>query len=560
MLRFGTFELDEQAGELRRNGALVRLPPQPFQVLTLLARNSGEVIDRDRLRREVWGETTVDFDRSLNVCIAQIRTALNDDAESPRFIQTLPRRGYRFVAPVQGPEAPKSPRRWAVVAAAIVVAAGLLAVAGYRFLRPTDRTMRLAVLPFEGADGPQVDGLFDELLTRLGGIQTERLRVIGRRSAAAFRNARQPLREIGERLNVAYVVEATVRTEPTGLRVAARLAAAADDSVLWSATFVQDGDPARFEEDVVARVSAAVLEKLFPGATPTEPAEAVCRDGWEAYRTGRLLANAGTIAGLEKSIPHFEQASCAASRAALADTLTRLARSGQRFRGAWDRARAILPPDADLARGNIAFWHDWDWTAADQAFQSALRRGPSDPDAHHDYAWLLVALGRRAEGIAALHRSIALDPLSARVNIDAGWLYLQAGRFREAASQARRALELDPKMNEARGCLARSLVYAGDSRGALDVLREEAPDRVKAVEGLPPDEAIRTLWRSAAPSDPYQRAWRLAWIGERSHALAALEEALGVRASMMPLVGVDPAFAVIRDDPRFRAIVKAMKL
>jgi tetratricopeptide (TPR) repeat protein len=344
------------------------------------------------------------------------------------------------------------------------------------------------------------------------------------------------------------------------LRVAARLAAAADDSVLWSGTFVQDGDPAKFEEEVVARVSAAVLEKLFPGATPTEPAEARCRDGWEAYRTGRLLANAGTIAGLEKSIPHFEQSSCAASRVGLADTLTRLARSGQRFRGAWDRARAIIPPDADLARGNIAFWHDWDWTAADRAFQSALRRRPSDPDAHHDYAWLLVALGRRAEGIAALQRSIALDPLSARVNIDAGWLYLQAGRFREAAAQARRALELDPKLNEARACLARALVYAGDSRGALDVLREEAPDRVKAVEGLPPDEAIRTLWRSAAPSDPYQRAWRLAWIGERDQALAALEEALSERASMMPLVAVDPAFAAIRNDPRFGAIVKTMKL
>src|SRR5690349_24450971 len=111
MLRFGIFEVDEHAGELRRNGTLVRLPPQPFQVLLLLARNPGEVIGRDRLRREIWGDTIVDFDRSLNVCIAQIRTALHDDAESPRFIQTLPRRGYRFVAPVHGEEVAK-PRRW----------------------------------------------------------------------------------------------------------------------------------------------------------------------------------------------------------------------------------------------------------------------------------------------------------------------------------------------------------------------------------------------------------------------------------------------------------------
>lgn len=553
MLRFGTFELDDRAGELRRNGALIRLSPQPFQVLTILARNSGEVIDRDRLRREVWGETTVDFDRSLNVCIAQIRTALNDDAESPRFIQTLPRRGYRFVAPVQGEESPKpiprpSPRRPAAMAVVAVVALAGLAFGAYRWTRPADRTLRLAVLPFEGVESAQVDGLFDELLTRLGGIQPDRLQVLGRRSVVAARS-------LGRPLDVAYTVETSARP---GLRVSARLVRTSDDSVLWSGTFVQDGEPAPFEEDVVARISAAVLEKLFPGAAPAPAGESACRDGWESYRAGRLLANAGTIASLEKSVPHFEQARCAAARVALADTHIRLARAGRR--DAWERARAVLPPDADLARGNIAFWRDWDWKTAERSFQSALRRHPSDPDAHHDYAWLLVALGRRTEGLASLQRAIALDPLSARVNIDAGWLYLQAGRFREAASQARRALELDPSMNEARGCLTRALVYAGDERAALDVIREESPERARAVEALPPAEAIRTLWRNATPSDPYQRAWRLAWIGERDQAIAALQDALRGRSSMMPLVAVDPAFGPLRDDPRFREIVKSMRL
>src|SRR6185436_14013874 len=157
-------------------------------------------------------------------------------------------------------------------------------------------------------------------------------------------------------------------------------------------------------------------------------------------------------------------------------------------------------PGADLARGNLAFWRDWNWKAAEESFQTALRHRPGDPDAHHDYAWLLVARGRRAEGLASLQRAIALDPLSARVNIDAGWLYLQAGRFYEAAVQARRALELDPSMDEARACLARALVYGGDPQAALDVLREESPERVRAVGGLAPAEAIRELWRNATPS------------------------------------------------------------
>ena len=348
--------------------------------------------------------------------------------------------------------------------------------------------------------------------------------MIGRRSAWRFRSAHLPLHEIGARLNVAYIVEGTARQDAGGLRLAARLVHTGDDAVLWSATFTQDSDPARFEEDTVARISAAVLDRLFPGATPASAPETACRDGWEAYRTGRLLAASGTLAGLEKSTPRFEEAGCPAARLALADTWIRLARAGRRED--WDRARAALTPAADLARANLAFWRDWDWKTAEASYQAALRRHPGDPDAHHDYAWLLVARGRRAEGLASLQRAIALDPLSARVNIDAGWLYLQAGRFREAAAQARRALELDPSMNEARACLARALVYAGDPRAALGVLREESPDRVRAVDGLPPAEAIRTLWRNSTPSDPYQRAWRLAWIGERDQALAALENAL----------------------------------
>jgi DNA-binding winged helix-turn-helix (wHTH) protein/TolB-like protein/thioredoxin-like negative regulator of GroEL len=580
MLRFGIFELDEDAGELRRNGVIVRLPPQPFQVLRILVRNSGQVVDRDRLRREIWGETSVDFDRSLNVCVAQVRTALNDDAESPRFIQTLPRRGYRFLASVeQGvqseppPPAATSSKKFPYVRAAVVGLVVVLALAaGYRIERPVDRTVRLAVLPFEtvglsSGDTPQIDGLFDELLTRLGGVETSRLRVIGRRSVAVFRGGRKPLREIGALLHVEYAIEATVRQEPAGLRLAVRLAHTGNEGVLWSDTFAQDGDPAAFEEAVVARVSAAVLQKLFPGAQPPSAREEFCRDGWEAYRTGRLLANAGTRAALEKSVAFFEQASCGPGRVALADALVRLARMGSRRDDLWERARAAArnAPGAQLAIGNVAFWRDWDWKTAERAFQSALRLNPSDPDANHDYAWLLVALGRRSEGLASLQRAIALDPLSARINMDAGWLFLQAGRFREAAAQARRALELDPRMAEARACLSRALVYAGDDRAALDTLRDEvSPEQMRAVAGLPPREAIRALWQNAlrdhSDMEPYQRAWRLAWLGATGEALGNLEAAFRAHSSMMPMVAADPAFAAIRGTDRFQRIVHDMGL
>jgi DNA-binding winged helix-turn-helix (wHTH) protein/TolB-like protein/Flp pilus assembly protein TadD len=580
VLRFGIFELDNAAGELRRNGSLVRLPPQPFQVLQLLARNSGEVVDRDRIRREVWGETAVDFDRSLNVCIAQIRAALNDDADNPRFVQTLPRRGYRFLATLERPDAPAplgtghQSRRWMRVALAAGLAVVAAAAAGYRLSRPSEQAIRIAVLPFEiignsGEDNAQIEGLFDELLTRLSGVQPDRLRVIGRRSVARFRNSRQPLREIGERLNVRYAVEATVRMEGPQLRVTMRLAQADNETVLWSETFSQDADARAFEEDFVARVSAAVLSKLFPDAPPLLARESGCGQGWEAYRTGRLLANRGTIAGLEKSLSFFEQANCEASRVALADTLSRLARIRPRQPELWERvrsaARGVDAPAVHVSLGNVAFWRDWNWKTAEREFQAALRGNPSDPDAHHDFAWLLMALGRREEALASLQRAIALDPLAARIHMDSGWLLLQGGRYREAAAEARRALDLNPELKEARGCVYRALLYAGDYRGALEAIRGLASEEeMRAVAALPPAEAVRVLFRSSIRAkgtmDPYQRAWRLAWLGLREEALAEVEEAFRTRSSMMPLVAVDPAFASIRSEARFQKITRDMGL
>jgi DNA-binding winged helix-turn-helix (wHTH) protein/TolB-like protein/Tfp pilus assembly protein PilF len=584
LLRFGIFELDPAAGELRRNGSLVRLPPQPFRVLQLLVQNPGEVIDRNRIRAEVWGDTAVDFDRSLNVCIAQIRTALNDDAESLRFIQTLPRRGYRFLPSIE-PPAPVSPlavvpaKPWRPIALAIAaLAIAGASIAAYRYTHAAPSTVRIAVLPFDivglhpSAGNAQVEGIFDELLTRLGGVQPARLQVIGRRSVDRFREDHVPLREIGRRLDAGYAVEATVRIEGSSLRLAVRLADTAKDAVLWSETFSQEGEAPAFEENVVARVSAAVLASLFPNATPGLR-EAGCRQGWDAYRDGRLLANQGTIASMEKSLALFEQAGCAPARAARAETLIRLVRAQSRRTGAWEPARSAArqaiqqdpnSSSAHLSLANIALWHDWDWKTAEREFQEALRRNPSDSDAHHDFAWLLLALGRRTEGLASLQRALALDPLSAHVNMDAGWLMLQAGRFPEAAAHARRTLQLAPELKEAYACISRALLFAGDERGALEAFRPLlSEEQIRAVAPLPPGEALRTLFRVATARetmDPYQRAWRLAWVGARDEALAQLDAAFRDRSQMMAMVAVDPGFASLRADARFQRIVHAMGL
>jgi DNA-binding winged helix-turn-helix (wHTH) protein/TolB-like protein/Flp pilus assembly protein TadD len=586
-LRFGIFEIDGAIGELRRNGSVVRLQPQPFKVLLLLARNPGELVDRDWLRREIWGGTTGDFDRSLNVSIAQIRSALNDDPENPRFIQTVPRRGYRFLATVEpvrtavraeAPEvealtvrrAPRHGRWWilpCLVGGALILSTVAVALA-HRIAHRND-AMRLAVMPFDtiGLDREadlQVEGIFDELLTALAGVQPDRLAIIGRRSVMRYRGESGSLREIGERLNVRYAIEGTCRRDGGRLLVAVRLAKTDDDALLWSEQFELAEDPAAFEERVVARVSAVVLQKLFPGAASALP-ESGCRDGWESYRMGRMLADQGRLASMEKSVGFFAQSDCLAARGALADTLIRLARLEPRHPEYWQRARdaahGIDTAPGHLALGNIALWRDWDWKGAEQEFQAALRRNPSNPDAHHDLAWLLAALGRRSEAVAALDRALALDPLSGRSHMDAAWILLQAGRFERAAAEARKALELEPQILEAYACIARALLYAGDDRAALEAIRPTLSEEEKqAIAGLPPGEALRQILVASPGLDPYQRALRLASAGKGEEAITALEEAFRSRSLMMPLAAVDPGFLRMRSDARFQKIVKGLGL
>lgn len=577
--RFGTFELDETASELRRNGSQIHLPPQPFQILAILLRNAGEIVDRNRLRQEVWGGTTVDFDRSLNVAIAQIRSALNDNAESPRFIQTVPKKGYRFIAEVSGNavllQATPPRKRSTLLTAAAILAVLALAVAATRISRPGTGVVRIAVLPFDTASLPpalaaESDGLFDDLLTRLGGVEPDRLQVIGRRTVLYLnQHGGGSLHDIGKQLNVTYAIESSARPEGATLRIASRLVRTADETVVWSATLSSEDSPER----LTGRVTAGVLRTLFPNSVPPS-LEPACQNGWEALQTARLLAKNGTIAGLQRSLDYFRKASCAPANAELAEAQIRLARSGVANPAVWQEARSAaesaLRSDATLvaahlALGNVAFWHDWNWDAARREFREALRRNPSDPDAHHDMAWLQVALGQRADARVSIETALTIDPLSARTRMDSAWLLLQTGQFRDAAAAARRTLELDPAMKEAMACLSRAMLYAGDLRGAIDALSPILSKPLAAeIAALPPAEAMRRVvaWplEQNILHDSYEQAWRLAWLGSSEHAIAALEDAFKSRNMMMPLIAVDPAFRSLREDGRFRKLVVELDL
>src|SRR5215469_2841333 len=369
--KFGIFEFDESAGELRRNGVLVHLAPQPFQILKLLIDNAGEIVHRDRIRREIWNGTTVDFDRSLNVAVAQIRFVLNDDAANPRFVQTIPRRGYRFLAKLEcgppvgatAPEAARIPVRFRRVGWAIgfgFVVAAMLAAGGFRYWHRSAGPVRIAVLPFyaaelEPADAVWSEGVFDDFLTTLGGTQPQRIEVIGRGSVSHISTG-QPgsLREVSKQLKVNYILESSVRREGGSLHLGARLVDSGTEAVRWSANFVQDDSTPAFAETVVARVSAGVLTTLFPSASTAIKVN-ICRDGEDSYQTGRILVNRGGLMDLEKSLLFFQKAPCPQAAAEKAEVLVRLARLN-RASGDWDAARvaarAALGSNAGLTRAH----------------------------------------------------------------------------------------------------------------------------------------------------------------------------------------------------------------
>lgn len=559
LYRFGNFDLDSKNGKLYKSGVLVRLPPQPLGVLQLLVENAGELVTRDQIQRQIWGDHTfVDFDRNLNVCMAQIRAALSDDAEAPRFIRTAPKRGYTFLPPVERVSngepvalpASRPIRKWWMLAILILCAAGTAAYLAARRASSDVLPGRimLAVLPFENASGPEqeplVNGLTEELISHLGSIHSGRLGVIARSSVMRFKDTRRSLADVASELNIQYAVEGTVRRSGARVRVTARLVKVSDQGVVWTEAYEEeDSNAFRMEQDAAARITAAVTQRLFPkSAEQQAPFHAIDHDAYEAYRTGRSLQFQGARAALERSIAQFEEAirvdpRYAEAYAALADACVSIARAGGPAKVMFPRAASAAGKALELdessaeahnALANVRFWFDWNWAEAEHHFTRSLATNPSYAPAHHDYAWYLVAMGRTEEGLTSLRRAIALDPLSVRVNIDAGWLLMQAHRYDQAIVQAKRALELDPGLEEANFCMKRARQY-----------QHKEADSVLQSGG----------------SNPYAMAVYYASAGDKTHAMESLEQAVETRSLMMPLLKVDPAFTSLHGEAGFQKLV-----
>jgi TolB-like protein/DNA-binding winged helix-turn-helix (wHTH) protein/Flp pilus assembly protein TadD len=514
---FGAFEFDPHTGELRKHGLRIRLQGQPVEALKMLLQHPGEVVTREELQNRLWpADTYVDFEHSLNAAMKRLRAALGDSADAPRYIETLARRGYRFIAPLsqpaddlpqalhaaapaQKPEAQvtdQSPavRRWVWPAA--VMAVILLAVIGMNLPR-LPGTLRngtvsgpirsLAVLPLANLSGDLnqdyfVDGMTDALRQRLEGISS--LRVISRTSSMHYRGSDKSLPDIARELNVDAVVDGSVLRSGDRVRINVELIHARMDRHLWSNTYEGDlREVLVLQADVARRIADEIRVTLTP---PDRARMARVRasnpDAYLAYSKGRFYWNKRTEQDLKTAIGFFQQAvdkdpGYALAYDGLADSWLPLGWYGflspsEIFPHAKVAVTRALSLDDSLAEAHtsLAFvkvYCDRDWEGAEREFRRAIDLNPNYANGHHWYAEFLSLVGRHAQAIAESQRARELDPLSNIINTWVSSRYFFARQYDKAVEEGRNAVEMDPGFGPARLVLGQAYEQKGLLKEAI---------------------------------------------------------------------------------------------
>ncbi len=611
IVRFGVFELDLQNAELRKHGLKVKLQEQPLTVLQVLLEHPGQIVSRDELRRRVWpANTFVEFNQGLYSAMARLRDVLGDSAENPRFIETVAKRGYRFIASVPPPLdhaeptkgdrlGPHSLSRWMSSLLAGLLGGALLLVivltfdiAGAReWLRTRTSPIRsIAVLPLENLSGdPEqeyfAEGMTDELITTLAEMGT--MRVVSRTSVMRYKKISEPISQIARELGVDAIVEGTVQRSGSRVRIRVQLIRAATDRHLWAQEYDRD-----FQDALVLESQAArdIVREIQSDLTPTQKqrwsaVRAVDPGAYEAYLKGRYFSNKRNAPDFVRAIGYFNQAIAQDSKYAAAYSGLSDALLGEIFTGTpaekvredatFNAKKAIeLDPfsaEAHNSLGGIHEFWDWDWAAAEKEYSRALELNPNFAAGHQDYALFLVFQGRFEQAIAEAQRSQELDPLSPFIRttfcLDLG----VARRYAEAVQKCRQALELDPNFRHAHGNLGGIYLAMGKNEQAV-----EEYEKVASLSGTPPAEIAsirkafkqggiqslcrRLLEKSKQRDDGVDVASLYSLLGDKDQAILWLEKAYRQRSPNMELLKESPEFDNLRSDPRFLELMRRVGL
>lgn len=608
--RFGSFELDISSGELRKGGIRIRLEDQPFRLLTALVARPGEVLTREEVRAALWAEDTyVEFDRSITRAVNKVRTALGDSAANPRFIETLPRRGYRFVAPVsvvkaacepslpmpdhEVPVPSRRPRQWTIGIGVFVLAAAIGAVWVFIVPRiaPTERISSVAVLPFVNvsADPDQsylADAMTDQLITALSRIRS--CRIVSRTSVMRYKGTQRQLRDIAAELNVHDIVEGSVALSGGRVRLNARLIRIPGEHAVWTKTYEGDAAGILGLQVQLARAIAGEIGALI---TPEEErrlagvAQSLAPELHSLYLQGRVFVNEPGRDAIERGIRALstvieKDPGHAPAWAALADGWFSLSSVYLPPIEVMPKAKAAarkaidLDPDSDSAHavlGRIHVFYDWDWQAGEEQFRKALEINANSSAAYRGLAFLKGATGRPHESLQAIGRAIELDPMSLWAHFQSAMTLTCLRRHEEAESQARRVLNWEPRFGLMRSVLGLNLAERGLFPEAIHELE-------KAVESLRVPTTLAFLAQGYAQAGrvadaervledlvalakrqyvcPFEVASAFVTLGRKEDAFAWMSKAVADRADCMIWIRSEPWLDPIRNDARYAAIVR----
>jgi TolB-like protein/DNA-binding winged helix-turn-helix (wHTH) protein/Flp pilus assembly protein TadD len=620
-VRFAAFEVDLRSGELRKSGVRLKLQDQPFQILALLLERPGEIVTREELRKRLWpSDTFVDFDVGLNTAVKRLRDVLGDSAEGSRYVETLPRRGYRFIASVEriddlSVHAERSPEQrtrlgavlqpgklWIALGLVAAIPALLLSlnISGFRqrFLRASAATKvhSVAVLPLENLTGDPgqdyfADGMTEAVITDLGKIG--QLRVISRTSVMKYKGTKKSLREIADELQVDALVEGTVARSGDRVRVTANLVQASPEKHIWADSFERD---IRNVLDLQDDVSRAIANGIQIKLTPQEQARlsnshAVNPEAYEAYLEGRYFMETFYPRDSERMEEYFELAikkdpAWALPYSGLAEVHAlagaNLAIPNEECQRAKVLALESLSRDSATAESHtiladIEHFCAWNWLGAEQEVRRAIELNPNFARAHGSYGRYLLVMDRANEALAETKRAVELDPLAWRTRWDRWMVLFMLRRYDEAAEQCRKMQELNPNRDVGH-------IYCGDvyvEQGKLVEAIQELEKAVALSEGSTPrglahlgyayavagrkNDAESMLGKLNELSNkqhvhPDLVAGVYAGLGQKEQAFEWLEKAYQVRARDLLELKYDPHFANLRSDPRFIELVRRIRL
>ena len=622
--RIGAFELDSRSGELRKHNHRIRLPEKPFRLLAILVERAGEVVTREELRHRLWPEDTfVDFDNSLNTAVNRVREALADSAEKPRYIETLPKRGYRFIAPVEvlpahahpapsqaferTPPSAMAARRktlWAGASLGVVVLVAVGVWAGHSLLPMRAVTAKgkvtLAVLPFANLSGDPSqdyfsDGLTEEMITRLAGLSPEHLGVVARTSAMQYKGTNKDTRQIGHDLGVDYLLEGSVQRDDNRVRITAQLIRVRDQSHLWAEDFERDlrdilGLQSEVARDIAQKIELNLTAEQHTRLASTRP---IHLEAYDLYLQGRYFWNKRTEEGYRRAIRCFEKAvesdpSYAQSYAGLADSYVLLGSMGNATmpqRQAMARARTAAEKavelddslaDAHTSLALVKVFGDWDWAAGEREFRRALQLNPNYATAHHWYGYSLMLMGRHEEALREVRQAQELDPLSLIIGANFGYVAYCARQYDQAIEQYRKTLDLDPNFPVVHGYLALAYEQKGMTDQAVNEFNQAihlsggtpeylaARGHVYAVQGKT-HEARRAIEELRQKSQQMSvPAWSFALVyaglGDVDKTFEWLEKAYREHSTYLMELKVDPRLDRVQADSRFADLVQRVGL